>query len=269
VIPSRLSVRHLGHATGDLLDLEVVERKGVGHPDTICDGIAEELSLMLSRRYLAECGEVLHHNVDKVLLAGGASSPRFGGGEISPPIELFLAGRATASFKGKDFRVQELAQQAAGGWIATHLPTIDHERQVKVHSLIHPGSADLTDLFGRNSGRMRLSNDTSCGVGFAPLSRLERIVYAVEEELGAAALASRPEIGRDIKVMGIRQGEHVHLTIACALVSKFVASLAAYLDAKRRSPRSRTGPRSRMEREKSLSKSIRPTTRMLAAFTSR
>jgi S-adenosylmethionine synthetase len=62
VIPSRLSVRHLGHATGDLLDLEVVERKGVGHPDTMCDGIAEELSLMLSRRYLAECGEALHRH---------------------------------------------------------------------------------------------------------------------------------------------------------------------------------------------------------------
>ncbi len=230
--PTRLTVHQLAHATGDLLDLEIVERKGLGHPDTICDGIAEELSLTLSRHYLAECGTVLHHNVDKVLLVGGVSSPKFGGGDLFQPIELFLAGRATTSFDGKEFPVQELAQQAAGRWIATHLPTIDHERQVRVHSLIRPGSADLTDLFRRNSGQVRLCNDTSCGVGFAPLSRLERIVYAVEEELGTAALASHPEIGRDIKVMGIRQGEHVHLTIACALVSKFIASLAAYLVAK-------------------------------------
>ncbi len=165
--------------------------------------------------------------------------------------------------------VQELAQKAAGRWIATHLPTIDHERQVKVHILIRPGAADLTALFARKSGRMRLSNDTSCGVGFAPLSRLERMVYAVEEELGAAALASHPEIGRDIKVMGIRQGEHIHLTIACALVSKFVASLAAYLHAKKRLPRSRAGPRSRMERAKSPSKSTRPTTQRPAAPISR
>lgn len=233
MIPARLSVHQLAHASGDLLDLEIVERKGLGHPDTICDGIAEELSLTLSRRYIAECGEVLHHNVDKVLLAGGASSPRFGGGEISHPIDLFLAGRATASFNGKEFPLHDLAQQAAGRWIKTHLPTIDYERQVKVHSLVRTGSADLADLYGRKSGQVRLSNDTSCGVGFAPLSRLERIVFIVEEELGAAALASHPEIGRDIKIMGVRRGEHLHLTIACALVSQFVASLAAYLDAKK------------------------------------
>ncbi len=107
-------------------------------------------------------------------------------------MDLFLAGRATASFNGVAIPLQELAQKAAGRWLAIHLPAIDRERQVKVHSLIRPGSADLIDLFARNSGRMRLSNDTSCGVGFAPLSRLERLVYTVEEELGAAALASHP-----------------------------------------------------------------------------
>ena len=32
--------------------------------------------------------------------------------------------------------------------------------------------------------------------------------------------------------MGIRQGEHIHLTIACALVDRFVLNLADYLDAK-------------------------------------
>jgi S-adenosylmethionine synthetase len=233
VTPERLFIRDIDHPSGDLLDFEIVERKGLGHPDTICDEIAEQMSLALSRLYLLECGKVLHHNVDKALLAGGASSPQFGGGEISRPIELFVAGRATGSFQGKDLPIEDLAHQVAAEWFAKHLPTIDTGRDIKVRNLVRPGSADLTDLFARRSGRARLANDTSCGVGYAPLSRLETIVYAVEAHLGAMAQGRHQEIGRDIKVMGIRQGEHIHLTIACAIIDHFVHSLADYLDIKR------------------------------------
>ncbi len=229
-----LSINHLDHAGGDLLDLEIVERKGLGHPDTICDEIAEQLSLTLSRHYLSECGSVLHYNVDKALLAGGAARPAFGGGEISQPMELFLAGRVTTSFKGQELSVDEIARQVAVDWFSKHIPTVDTKRHLRVHSLVRPGSPDLGNLFGRQSGGARLANDTSCGVGYAPLSRLEAVVYAVEQELGAATeFGRRPEIGRDIKVMGVRRGKHVYLTIACALVGRFVESLTHYTDAKR------------------------------------
>lgn len=234
MMPMSLSISRLDHSTGDLLDLEIVERKGLGHPDTICDAIAEQLSLALSSRYLAECGEVLHHNVDKALLAGGASQPMFGGGEISKPMDLFLAGRATTtSFQGKNLPIDDLARQVAEDWFVKHLPMVDTSRHLRVHCLLRPGSADLSDLFGRRSGRLRLANDTSIGVGYAPLSRLETIVHAVEKELGKAAEQGRhPEFGRDIKVMGMRQGAHVHLTISCAIVGRFVHSLADYLAAR-------------------------------------
>lgn len=233
MLAERLSIRRLQQPSGDLLEFEIVERKGLGHPDTICDEIAERLSLALCRLYRSEWGEVLHHNVDKTLLAGGSSSPSFGGGVISRPIDLFLAGRATGSFQGRTLPIRELAHQVAVEWFATHLPTIDAKRNVKVHSFVRPGSDDLNNLFARRSGEVRLSNDTSCGVGYAPLSQLETIVYAVERELGAGTLGRHPEIGRDIKVMGIRRGEHVHLTIACALVDRFILNLADYLGAKR------------------------------------
>ena len=44
--------------------MEIVERKGIGHPDTLCDGAAEALSLELCRYYLEHFGRILHHNVD-------------------------------------------------------------------------------------------------------------------------------------------------------------------------------------------------------------
>ncbi|HYL24638.1 MAG TPA: methionine adenosyltransferase, partial [Burkholderiales bacterium] len=61
---------------------EVVERKGLGHPDSLCDALAENLSVGLSRFYLERFGAILHHNVDKALLIAGAARPAFGGGEL-------------------------------------------------------------------------------------------------------------------------------------------------------------------------------------------
>jgi len=223
-----LSIRRLV-PRGDRLDFEVVERKGLGHPDTICDGVAERLSLLLSRHYQAECGEVLHHNVDKVLLVGGAALPAFGGGEIIHPMELFLAGRATTSFGGKDVPLDAFATQAVGDCFAACLPTVDVARHVRIHGLIRPGSVELTHLFRQKSGSKHLSNDTSCGVGYAPLSRLETIVLAVEAALNVAARNGRPEIGSDIKVMGVRRGGEFSLTIACAIVDRYVKTLVEYL----------------------------------------
>ena len=104
-------------------EVEVVERKGAGHPDTICDALAEEFSRNLCREYLRRTGRVLHHNVDKALLCGGAARPAFGGGELLEPIEIHLAGRAVREFKGVKAPVEEIAVELGSepakveGWI--------------------------------------------------------------------------------------------------------------------------------------------------------
>ena len=74
----------------DSQTVEIVERKGIGHPDTICDALAEELSRTLCQFYLDNFGLILHHNVDKALLWGGISQSKFGGGKIISPMEIFL-----------------------------------------------------------------------------------------------------------------------------------------------------------------------------------
>ncbi|MFZ5790115.1 MAG: methionine adenosyltransferase [Pseudomonadota bacterium] len=225
----------LAEPTGDLLDVEIVERKGRGHPDTICDHLAEELSLSLTRHYLDRFGRVLHYNVDKALLWGGRSRPAFGGGRILEPMEFFLAGRATTSFRGVEVPVEELAREAVERWFATYLPQLDPRNHLKTHCLVRAVSSDLADLFERRSAeRGFLANDTSCGVGYAPLSRLEAIVYDVEQTLGALSTQGHPEIGRDIKVMGVRRGRDIHLTVACAFVDRFLGGIADYQAAKRR-----------------------------------
>ncbi len=213
-----------------LQPVEIVERKGLGHPDTICDALAEELSCALTAHYRDRFGVVLHHNVDKVLLWGGSSRPAFGGGEVTAPIEIFLSGRATREFKGVTVPVEDIAVETARAWLRRHLRGLDPVRHVKIHSLIRPGSADLVDLFVRQqTSGVWLANDTSIGVGYAPASTLETVVLGVEHELNLPFIKRRhPAFGEDIKVMGIRRGQDIDLTVSCAFVDRYVASLDDY-----------------------------------------
>ncbi|WP_019022839.1 methionine adenosyltransferase [Thioalkalivibrio sp. ALE23] len=226
IMVSELEGRPVG-----LQPVEVVERKGLGHPDTLCDALAEEVSLALSREYRERFGFVLHHNVDKVLLRGGAARPAFGGGEVDEPIELYIAGRATREYRGATVAVDELAVEACRAWLAAHMPALDVERHVRVHSLIRPGSQDLVELFERQrrDGVPQLANDTSLGVGYAPLSPLERAVFAADMSLWSEAPPAR---GQDVKVMGVRSGEDVSLTVACAFIGAPLEDADAYLAAR-------------------------------------
>jgi S-adenosylmethionine synthetase len=210
--------------------IEIVERKGLGHPDSICDAVAEELSLALSRFYLEQTGRVLHHNVDKALLAAGVAAPRFGGGTVVEPMQVFLAGRATLSIDGAGVPIEALAEGVTRDWFRRHLRAVDPAQHVQVSSLVRPGSTELVELFGEVERTQRvLANDTSCGVGYAPLSELERMVLAVEQQLNSSeSHAAEPAFGEDVKVMGVRDGDEVELTVAVAMIDGALQDLTEY-----------------------------------------
>src|SRR6516225_3542730 len=97
--------------------VEVVERKGLGHPDTICDALAEALSRNLCRAYRERFGHVLHHNVDKALLCGGRAAPAFRGGVVLAPITVYLAGRAATEIGDQRIDVAEIAVNGSRAWV--------------------------------------------------------------------------------------------------------------------------------------------------------
>jgi len=215
------------------LEVELVERKGRGHPDTLCDAIAEEVSWSLTRLYLERFADVLHHNVDKVLLRGGASRVWFGGGEMLEPIDIYLAGRATTRVDEEELEIGALAVEAANRALAQNLHALDPQRQVRVHPLIRPGSAALVRVHGAGLQPGRRANDTSIGVGFWPFTRLEQMVLAVERRLTAPeTVKAFPAIGEDAKVMGLRRGSELSLIVSCAAVASHLPSAAAYEEAK-------------------------------------
>ncbi|MCI4323287.1 MAG: methionine adenosyltransferase [Thermoplasmata archaeon] len=206
-------------------EVELVERKGLGHPDSIADGVAESVSRALCRLYLDEYGRILHHNTDETQVVGGGSIPKFGGGKITAPIYMLLVGRATTEVNGEKLPYRQVAVDAARAYVASVCSHLDADKHVEFDCRIGSGSVDLRGVFEQKAV---LSNDTSFGVGFAPYSDTERLVLESEKFLTTKLKKKVKALGEDVKVMGFRSGENVHLTVAAALVDSEIDDADAY-----------------------------------------
>ncbi len=221
--------------------IEIVERKGTGHPDYMCDSIMEAISIALSKEYMKEFGTILHYNIDKGLLAAGRVKSGFGGGRVLKPMELTIGDRATFRAAGKKIPVDDIAVAAARRWIKDNMRFVDPERHVKYRVVLAPGSEELTDIFMR-PGKVRPANDTSAAIGYYPLSITERAVFDLEKYLNSEGFKNKfPETGEDIKVMGRREGNEVDMTVAMPFLAHCIKSEKEYFERKRAVHRDMTG----------------------------
>lgn len=238
-------------AASALLGVEVVERKGAGHPDTLADGVAEAISRAYSRYCLDEFGAILHHNTDKTSLLGGAADVRFGGGELTAPIQVLVNGRITAALGDRAIPVADIVTTAARGYLAQALPLLDVERWVQVQlrltqasspgAVSDPAAAEqegasrqrwfaprsLDDLAERHRP---FANDTSAGVAYWPLGIGEQLALGIESHLtGETFRAEHPYYGTDIKVMVVRDGAQVHITACVPQIAAETPDLDTYI----------------------------------------
>jgi S-adenosylmethionine synthetase len=211
-------------------DVEIVERKGIGHPDTICDNISEKFSIELSKYYYENFGRIFHHNVDKAVLIGGKAIPKFGGGEVLEPIEIKVVGRAILEIKDKKIPIEEIYNESAKKFLENNFKHLNINKHIKLSLKIRPGSVDLVELFN-SYNQIPKSNDTSFGVGYAPFSKLENLVYQTESLLFNLR-EIYPFIGEDIKVMGVRINRKINITIALAFIDKYFKDVNDYLQKK-------------------------------------
>ena len=204
--------------------LEIVERKGLGHPDSICDAIFDRVSVELSKEYLKKFGMIMHHNADKSLLVAGEVETRFGGGEVKQPMLLIFGDRATKEVEGTKIPVEDIAIRAAKSWIKENLRFVDPEKHMRYQVEFKPGSVALTDIFKRK-GKVLSANDTSAAVGYAPMTWTEQLVLKTERYLNSPEFKKEfPESGEDVKVMGFRKNDELYLTVGVAFVDRFVES---------------------------------------------
>lgn len=207
----------------------MVERKGIGHPDSVADGIAEAVSRELSRYYLKHYGRIFHHNTDQVEIVGGQSHPQFGGGIVLEPVYILLSGRATTIVNNERIPYRTIALKAAYQQIKDNFPNIDPEEDIMINCRIGQGSVDLRSVYDTQK---LLANDTSFGVGYAPLSETERLVLETERFMNGNLRFELKGMGEDVKVMGARIGKKITLTVAVATVGKYLRDADEYLNLK-------------------------------------
>ena len=212
--------------------IELVERKCIGHPDSLADGVAESISRALSLAYLEECGAVLHHNTDQGEIVAGESHPKYGGGKIIRPIYMLLDGRATKQFNGINIPTDAIALEAARTYLRNTLTNLNLERDIIIDCRLGTGSTDLRDVFKPCQEITPRANDTSFGVGHAPFSETETIILEVSDFIDETFRPRNPVVGQDIKIMGLRDGNTITLTLACAMVDRYCPGLSQYMEYK-------------------------------------
>ncbi len=211
--------------------MEIVERKGLGHPDTICDAVMEAVAVQLAQAYLKTCGRVLHFNADKGMLVAGQVACRFGGGSVLAPMRLVMGDRATFEWKHKRIPVKEIAEQTAYKWFKRHLPRIKPLKDLECQFELKPASEELRSVAERP--REVVANDTSATVGYAPLTPTERLVFQIERFLNGRSFKKEfPDTGEDVKVLAVRSGNDLTVTVAMPFLAPLIRNEAAYFKRK-------------------------------------
>jgi len=223
---------------------ELVERKGIGHPDTVCDAVADACSRALCVYYLENFGRIYHHNVDKAALVGGTARPEYGGGLIIQPQYFLIVGRAINQIliecgdgtnKLEYIPIPTICIETQRKVLADIFRNLDLNRDIQFDYAVRPGSIDLTGVFDQShhTEEVPLANDTSFGVGYAPYSDVEKIALEAEMLINSDKFKDKCKAsGEDIKVMVQRIGNEVGITVAAAMVSKYINDASEYVSYK-------------------------------------
>lgn len=181
------------------LGFEVVERKGIGHPDSLADLVAEEFSVRYSRYGLLRFGAVPNHWVDKVALVGAGTHVEFGGYTVSKPITAHLFGKITPMVGGERIPIDGLFRATVRDVLAAatrYAAILDHIRyRVEntfgtapdhPHAFYRPRTvADCHDTLAE----LR-ANDTAFCTAYAPASPLERLAIDLENHVNGEFFAA-------------------------------------------------------------------------------
>jgi S-adenosylmethionine synthetase len=220
---------------------EICERKGIGHPDSVCDAVADACSRALCIYYLKHYDRVYHHNVDKAALVGGTAKPIFGGGMIIQPQYFLIVGRAINQIltecgtesKLDYIPVATICLETQRQELGKIFRNLNLDKDIQFDYAVRPGSIDLTGVFddSHHTEDVPLANDTSFGVGYAPYSDVEKITLEAEYLINSPKFKDKCKgSGEDVKIMTERIGNKVGITVAAAMVSKYINDADEYIN---------------------------------------
>ena len=232
--------------------VEIVERKGAGHPDTLSDALAEHLSVTYSLHTQERFGAVLRHQFDKTAIMCGRSKVAFGDAQMLEPIRVLLNGRASTRLGTEEIPLHELLVDATRAFFAARFPMLDPVRDFRILFEVRHGLHSTTGgIFGGPEAAAAAihyrfhprtladlpetqcvqSNDTSLGCAWAPYTPLEQLVIGLEKDLNSASTKERwPWLGSDIKTMATRTGSKISLVVAAPILARETANEDEYLN---------------------------------------
>jgi S-adenosylmethionine synthetase len=127
--------------------------------------------------------------------------------------------------------VTEIAEQTAYRWFKRHLPRIKPLKDIECQVELRPASEELRSVAERP--REAVANDTSATVGYAPLTPTERLVFQVEQFLnGPTFKKGFPDTGEDVKVLGVRTGTDLTVTVAMPFLAPLIRAESEYFKRK-------------------------------------
>lgn len=216
--------------------IEIVERKGIGHPDTVADAIAEKISIEYSKYCKKNFGAILHHNVDKVVVMGGLTEFKWGKGKMIKPVRVLVNGRMSTSFGGNKIPIHEIEEKAVKEQISKALPLLDIKKMLKIEfettnytkNRVWFQPRDLDDVPDYSNPT---ANDTATIVSYWPLTSTEQVTLTIEGFFYDKNSNSKFKfIGTDIKILTIRKGNVFDITMCVPFLVNEIDSFNDYKD---------------------------------------
>ena len=230
-------------STNNLLtNFEIVERKGIGHPDTLSDAIAEQASRYYSQYCLENFGRLAHHWFDKVMLIGGKSEIRYGYGKIVEPFTVIFAGKSVKKIGTTIIPLDNILYKATSDTLSKVLYNFNPVKHLKIEnrisSYIGPGQKDsrynpssINQLIEPTDLKNRVSNDCNICVGYAPFTILEKLVLEIEKLLNSVDFKNENnDTGSDIKIVGTRYQDSYELLINLPMIASLINNNIDYIN---------------------------------------
>jgi S-adenosylmethionine synthetase len=220
----------------------VVERKGIGHPDTIADMVAEDFTNAYSKYTLSEFGEIINHSSDKVLLSGGMSELHFGSMKTIKPMTAYLFGKTVNTFGQKEIPVEKIFKDSCKKVFTEVFKNekvldaleykVDTNNGIGMeHSKTFYAPKEKDDMVVHESYK---SNDTIICSGFAPYSEIETLAIDIENYVnGEEWKRTFSFTGFDIKVMIVKLLENIDITLCVPFIAERTPSFSFYEEQKK------------------------------------
>ncbi len=203
--------------------IEIVERKGLGHPDTLADKLAELCSKTYARYCYKNFGCVLHYNFDKLYIGGGKFIYQDNKIIKENKIRIELNGRASNTMNGKKIDIDGLLTPVIKKYIKSIIPRIDVENDLYIKINCTQNSKrdnwytpkSIEDI---PDAKEVFASDTSLCVAHGGMTFVEKIAMEVENffwnyDTEAFPTPKFSDIGQDIKVMVSRIENNISVTV--------------------------------------------------------